>query len=72
MYILVYLQRRYHAKYGRIFKEQMGPITNLSIADPQLVEEIFRNEGKYPNRPAYDPWLLYKEMRKRSKGIMSA
>lgn len=71
MYFM-YFQRRYHAKYGRIFKERMGPITNLSIADPQLVEEIFRQEGKYPIRPPYEAWLLYKEMNKRSKGIVSA
>ncbi|XP_053401018.1 cytochrome P450 27C1-like [Mercenaria mercenaria] len=66
------VQRRFHAKYGRIFKERLGPVTNLSIADPKLVEEIFRHEGKYPTRPAYEAWLHYKEMRMRSKGIVSA
>ncbi|KAL4234721.1 hypothetical protein ACF0H5_006363 [Mactra antiquata] len=66
------VQRRFHAKYGRIFKEKLGPVTNLSIADPKLVEEIFRHEGKYPNRPPYEAWTLYKDMRNRSRGILSA
>ncbi|KAH3714777.1 hypothetical protein DPMN_057477, partial [Dreissena polymorpha] len=64
--------RRMHVKYGHIFKEPMGPITNVSISDPRFVEEIFRAEGKYPHRPPYDAWVAYKEMRKRSTGIVSA
>lgn len=66
------VQRRFHAKYGRIFKERLGPVTNVSIADPSLVEEVMRNEGKYPTRPPYDAWLLYKKMRNKSTGILSA
>lgn len=66
------VQRRFHAKYGRIFKEPLGPVTNVSIADPKLVEEVMRNEGKYPSRPPYDAWMLYKKMRNKSSGILSA
>ncbi|KAK3610396.1 hypothetical protein CHS0354_008681 [Potamilus streckersoni] len=66
------VQRKFHQKYGRIFKEKLGPVTNVSIADPRLVEEIFRNESITPNRPPYEAWILYKEMRKRNRGIMSA
>ena len=68
----LYFQRRFHAKYGRIFKEPLGPVTNVSIADPKLVEEVMRNEGKYPSRPPYDAWMLYKKMRNKSSGILSA
>lgn len=66
------VQRRFHAKYGRIFQERLGPVTNVSIADPTLVEEVMRNEGKYPTRPPYDAWVLYKKMRNKSSGILSA
>ena len=55
-----------------MFKEPMGPITNVSIADPNLIEEVLRNEGKYPFRPPYDAWMLYKKLRNRSKGILVA
>lgn len=66
------VQRRFHAQYGRIFKERLGPVTNVSIADPNLVEELLRHEGKYPFRPPYDAWMLFKKMKKRSNGIVSA
>ncbi|WAR11974.1 CP24A-like protein [Mya arenaria] len=66
---ILQIKRRFHAKYGPMFRERLGPVTNLSIADPRLVEELFRQEGKYPNRPPYDAWLLYKDMRKRTHGI---
>jgi hypothetical protein len=49
--IMSFLQRRFHEMYGPIFKEKLGPVTNVSIADPHLVEEVVRSEGKFPNRP---------------------
>ncbi|XP_046585181.1 cytochrome P450 27C1-like [Haliotis rubra] len=66
------VQRRTHKKYGKIFKEPFGPVTNLSVADPSLVEEILRSEGKYPFRPPYQSWQLYNEMRNKKGGIMTA
>lgn len=66
------LQRKFHAKYGRIFKERVCGQLNASIADPNLVEEVLRHEGKFPNRPPYEGWLLYKKLRKRSSGIVAA
>lgn len=66
------VQRRFHQKYGKMFKEKLGPVTNVSIADPNLVEELVRKEGKYPFRPPYDSWILYKKIRNQKAGIMSA
>lgn len=65
------VQRRFHQMYGPIFKEKLGPVTNISIADPNLVEEVFRNEGKFPNRPPYPSWTIYKKMRKQANGLMT-
>ena len=57
--------------YGPIFKEKLGPVTNISIADPNLVEEIVRSEGKFPNRPPYPSWTIYKKMRTQANGLMT-
>ncbi|ESO95609.1 hypothetical protein LOTGIDRAFT_239424 [Lottia gigantea] len=68
-----YLYKRgFHKKYGKIFKERLGPVTNLSISDPALVEEILRTEGKYPFRPPYQSWVLYNELYNRKGGTMTA
>ncbi|XP_041377110.1 cytochrome P450 27C1-like [Gigantopelta aegis] len=66
------VQRRFHHKYGKIFKEPFGSVTNVSVADPSMVEEILRAEGKYPLRPPYESWVLYNKMRNRTGGIMTA
>ncbi|KAJ8302442.1 hypothetical protein KUTeg_018838 [Tegillarca granosa] len=66
------VQRQFHQKYGKMFKERLGSVTNVSIADPKLVEDLLRKEGKYPLRPPYASWLLYKKLRKQKFGIMSS
>ncbi|KAL5020898.1 hypothetical protein ScPMuIL_000053 [Solemya velum] len=67
------VQRKFHQKYGKMFREKLGPgITNISVADPVLVEELLRHQGKYPLRPPYPSWLLYKELRKQKTGLMTA
>lgn len=66
------VQRRFHEKYGKMFKEKLGPVTNVSIADPNIVEELVRKEGVYPFRPPYDSWILYKKIRNQKAGIMSS
>ncbi|KAK3086630.1 hypothetical protein FSP39_021217 [Pinctada imbricata] len=66
------VQRQFHQKYGKMFKERLGPVTNVSIADPKIVEELIRQEGKYPLRPPYESWLLYKKLRSQKAGVMSA
>ncbi|XP_021365826.1 cytochrome P450 27C1-like [Mizuhopecten yessoensis] len=65
------VQTNFHKKYGKFFKEQLGPVTNVSIADPRLIEEISRKETKLPFRPPYESWVLYKKMRGQNAGIMS-
>lgn len=66
------MQRRFHDKYGPMFREKLGPVTNISVADPDLVEEIVRSEGKFPNRPPYASWTMYKKIRKQANGLMTA
>ncbi|KAK7114680.1 cytochrome P450 27C1-like [Littorina saxatilis] len=66
------IQRRNHRQYGTIFKEPFGPAKNVCVADPSIVEEILRSEGPYPNRPPYESWVLYNNLRKRRGGVMTS
>ncbi|BFZ13466.1 hypothetical protein BsWGS_16504 [Bradybaena similaris] len=66
------MMRRRHREFGKIFREQFGPRHNVAIADPALVEEILRKEGKYPSRPPYESWVLYSTLRKRRGGLMTS
>uniref|UniRef100_A0A2C9K6U5 Cholesterol side-chain cleavage enzyme, mitochondrial n=1 Tax=Biomphalaria glabrata TaxID=6526 RepID=A0A2C9K6U5_BIOGL len=66
------LMRRRHRQFGKIFREQFGPRHNVAVADPALLEEILRKEGKYPSRPPYESWVLYNTLRNRQGGLMTS
>ena len=65
-------QAEQHQRYGKIFKEKLGPNTQLHVADPDLFEEIYRNEGQYPERPPMQSWRLYRRVTGRPEGILTA
>ncbi|GAB1600268.1 cytochrome P450 27C1-like [Argonauta hians] len=66
------VQLKFHEKYGRMLRLNFGPYINVALADPDLVEEFMRNEGKHPNRPPYQSWVLYKNLRQKETGLMTA
>ncbi|XP_064599218.1 cytochrome P450 27C1-like [Liolophura sinensis] len=66
------VQRRFHQRHGKLFKEKMGPVTNVSLADPSLAEDLLRGEGKHPYRPPYESWVEYKDLRRNTSGLMTA
>ena len=45
-------------EYGKIFQLNIGPERMVFISDPDMIEDVYRNEGKYPRReksfPAWD------------------
>ncbi|XP_013389553.1 cytochrome P450 10-like isoform X2 [Lingula anatina] len=45
-------------KYGKIFKERLGPSTYMVyVSDPEDIATVFRKEGRYPVRGASLPLL---------------
>ncbi|XP_006891952.1 PREDICTED: sterol 26-hydroxylase, mitochondrial-like [Elephantulus edwardii] len=54
------LQMLSKAKYGPIWKTYIGPQTHVNLASPQLLEQVMRQEGKYPMR---NDMVLWKEHR---------
>ncbi|KAK3735739.1 hypothetical protein RRG08_024534 [Elysia crispata] len=69
---LLFRQRRRHREFGKIFREQFGPRQNVVIADPDLMAEVLRKEGKYPSRPPYESWVLYNQLRRKDGGLMTS
>ncbi|EDV25236.1 uncharacterized protein TRIADDRAFT_56978 [Trichoplax adhaerens] len=60
----------YHAKYGPIYKCRLGSIAFVYITKPEDIAKVFKVEGKYPNRGPILPFLIYREQRKKPKGIL--
>ena len=49
---------KFQKEYGKIFQLSFGPERLVFISDPDMIEDVYRNEGKYPRReksfPAWD------------------
>ncbi len=57
---------------GPIFAVSFGPTRTVSISDPDMVRDIFRQEAKYPERIDILPWTWYKEHFDKKKGVLLA
>lgn len=64
------LQQQRVQQYGKIYREKILNHETVTISDPDDVEFLFRNEGKYPKRePPFPMWIKYKEDRDRVHGV---
>ena len=47
-------------EYGNIFQLNVGPERMVFISDPDMIEDVYRKEGKYPRREKTFPaWNNY-------------
>ncbi|XP_035690058.1 probable cytochrome P450 49a1 [Branchiostoma floridae] len=56
--------------YGSIYREKIGPRELVVISDPKDIQKVYRNEGRYPERPQVDSIKTYREMKKLPAGIV--
>ncbi|XP_077992026.1 25-hydroxyvitamin D-1 alpha hydroxylase, mitochondrial-like [Glandiceps talaboti] len=56
-------------QFGPIWREDLGGLAGVFVADPNAAAAVFRSEGKYPRRPPVDPWLLYRKLGGYSLGV---
>lgn len=62
-----YCDRR-HKTLGPIYKEKMGNMECVFIADSGLMQKIYSNEGKYPVHLVPEPWTIYSEQQGIRRG----
>ncbi|XP_071957317.1 cytochrome P450 27C1-like [Antedon mediterranea] len=58
-------------KYGPIWKENIGTLRIVNLADPELIEAMYRNENKYPKRIDMKPWKEYREYRNKENALIT-
>ena len=59
-------------QYGEIYREKILNHETVTISNPDDVEFLFRNEGKYPVRePEFPLWTKYKEEKNQGHGVAS-
>ena len=66
------MQQQRIQQFGSIYREKIVDFETVAISNPDDVQLLFRNEGKYPTRePIFPLWMKYKEERKQAHGVFS-
>ncbi|XP_007419878.1 sterol 26-hydroxylase, mitochondrial [Python bivittatus] len=63
-----HLQIMFKKMYGPIWKSVGGPYLNINIGSPEILEELLRQEGKYPIRSDMVLWKEHRDKRHLSYG----
>lgn len=63
-----YADRR-HKEMGPIFRENLGTIEAVFIADSNMMQSVYSNEGKYPMHFLPEPWVIYNQIRGIERGL---
>ncbi|KAJ1160035.1 hypothetical protein NDU88_000537 [Pleurodeles waltl] len=66
------LQLEGKAKFGPVWKASFGPILTVHVADPSLIEQVLRQEGKHPIRSDLSSWKDYRQCRGHAYGLLTA
>uniref|UniRef100_A0A8C8VNV5 Cytochrome P450 family 27 subfamily B member 1 n=1 Tax=Pelusios castaneus TaxID=367368 RepID=A0A8C8VNV5_9SAUR len=60
------------ARYGPVWKASFGPILTVHVAEPSLIEQVLRQEGKHPVRSDLSSWKDYRVCRGHGYGLLTA
>ncbi|XP_028854677.1 25-hydroxyvitamin D-1 alpha hydroxylase, mitochondrial [Denticeps clupeoides] len=66
------LQLEGRRKYGPMWKASFGPILTVHVAEPELIEQVLRQEGKHPMRSDLSSWKDYRNLRGHGYGLLTA
>ncbi|XP_061840718.1 25-hydroxyvitamin D-1 alpha hydroxylase, mitochondrial [Nerophis lumbriciformis] len=59
-------------RYGPMWKTHFGPILTVHVAQPALIEQVLRQEGKYPCRSDLSSWKDYRKLRGHHYGLLTS
>lgn len=61
-----------HSKiWGPLWKSKFGPMRLVNVASAELIEQVMRQEGRYPVRTDMPHWRSYRELRNRAHGPLT-
>ncbi|KAH6934046.1 hypothetical protein HPB50_019788 [Hyalomma asiaticum] len=63
-----YCDRR-HRELGPIYRETLGSVDAVFVADSALIQKVYTNEGKFPMHMVPEPWLIYNEVKGIQRGL---
>ena len=58
-----------HRQLGPIYRENIGPVKSVLVADPNDMRRVFSLEGKYPKHLLPAPWVVYNKIYDCKRGL---
>ncbi|KAL0978269.1 hypothetical protein UPYG_G00168210 [Umbra pygmaea] len=59
-------------RYGPMWKASFGPILTVHVAEPDLIEQVLRQEGHTPIRSEISSWKEYRKQESHGYGLLTA
>ncbi|XP_022667995.1 cytochrome P450 315a1, mitochondrial-like isoform X1 [Varroa destructor] len=58
-----------HKQLGPIYTEKLGDVESVFVADSGLIQQVYANEGKYPQHMVPEAWTIYNEKKGIKRGL---
>ena len=58
-----------HRQLGPIFREHLGPIELIFVADAKMTQTVLANEGAHPLPNIPEAWLYYNRLKSINRGL---
>lgn len=59
-------------RFGAMWKASFGPVLTVHVAEPELIEQVLRQEGHTPMRSDISSWKDYRKHRGHGYGLLTA
>ena len=58
-----------HKSLGRLYREKIGSLDCVFVADSALIQKVYSNEGQYPVHSVPEPWTIFNELKGIQRGL---
>lgn len=63
-----YIDKR-HQQLGPIFREKLGHVEAVWLADPSFYQQVYQNEGACPRPMLPEPWIIFNRIHNYKRGL---
>ncbi|OQR72646.1 cytochrome P450 315a1, partial [Tropilaelaps mercedesae] len=58
-----------HKQLGPIYREKLGTVEAVFVADSALIQQVYANEGRYPQHMVPEAWTIYNQKKNIKRGL---